>query len=134
MNVKVRSQRTGLVRTVNVERAVSWARADLKKAWDILSELTAGGRFMSSWRPKSDAEKIALMYQEISDTMDCLRKRSPRSPKMKEWMCEEVALADLVIRIMQFSYIHKLRIPEAIMARILMYGNRLSEEKTDGEE
>lgn len=119
MIVKVKNRRTGQMRSVDVERAIAWARTDLKKSWEILSELTSGGLFLKLWRPNSDAEKIQAMHHELANIMDCLKRRSPRSAKMKDWMCEEIAVADLLIRIMQFSYLHDLRVPEAIMARIL---------------
>lgn len=61
--------------------------------------------------------KIALMHAELSEALEALRLGNPQSEKIPEFTNLEEELADVVLRIMNFSGQLKLRVAEAIVAK-----------------
>lgn len=72
------------------------------------------------WESESsnDGMKIALMHAELSEALEGLRNNNPPSNHIPEFSNVEEELADTIIRIMDFSYKHKLRLPQAILAKM----------------
>lgn len=69
-------------------------------------------------KERNDGEMIALMHSELSEALEGLRHGDPPSDKIPLFTASEEELADTIIRIMDFGHSHKLRIAEAIIAKI----------------
>jgi NTP pyrophosphatase (non-canonical NTP hydrolase) len=68
---------------------------------------------------RSDGELIALMHAELSEALEGLRCGDPKSDHIPMYSSAEEELADVVIRIMDYSAARKLRVAEAIIAKML---------------
>lgn len=68
---------------------------------------------------RNDGELIALMHSELSEALEVLRRdpdeKDKKCPKFKNL---EIELADTVIRIMDYAGARKLRLAEAILAKM----------------
>ena len=67
----------------------------------------------------NNASKIALMHSELSEALEADRKGIESDDKIPEFTGLEAELADAVIRILDFSGRHNLRLGEAIQAKLL---------------
>lgn len=74
------------------------------KGWEINESLLPG--------------KIALMHSELSEALEWLREENPKSDHIPEFTGVEEEFADLIIRVMHFSYYKKFRIAEAVCAKL----------------
>ena len=68
--------------------------------------------------PKPFSESIALMHSELSEALEADRHGDPRSDKIPEFTGREEELADAVIRILDVSAHHELRLGEAVLAKM----------------
>jgi len=67
--------------------------------------------------PEDKGLKIALMHSELSEALEAVRVGDPASKKIPDFTLLEEELADVVLRIMNFSAQLNLRIPEAVIAK-----------------
>lgn len=67
----------------------------------------------------NNASKIALMHSELSEALEADRKGIEHDDKIPDFTGVEAELADTVIRILDFSGRHNLRLGEAIQAKLL---------------
>ena len=74
--------------------------------------------FWDESNPLRDGELIALIHSELSEALEALRNGNPADDKLSEFSGLEAELADCVIRIMQMGIAKKLRLPEAILAKV----------------
>lgn len=65
------------------------------------------------------ANKIAMMHSELSEALEADRKGIESDDKIPDFTGVEAQLADTVIRILDFSGRHNLRLGEAIQAKLL---------------
>lgn len=66
---------------------------------------------------RNDGEMIALMHSELSECLEALRHGNPPDSHIPEFKGSEAELADVVIRIMDYSAAKGLRVAEAIIAK-----------------
>lgn len=67
----------------------------------------------------NNASKIALMHSELSEALEADRKGIESDDKIPDFTGVEAELADTIIRILDFSGRHNLRLGEAIQAKLL---------------
>lgn len=66
---------------------------------------------------RNDGEAIALMHSELSEALEAIRHGNPQSDKIPHFTNLEEELADVIIRILDYSAGRGLRIGEAIAAK-----------------
>ena len=69
-------------------------------------------------KKRNDGEIIALMHSELSEVLEGLRKGNPPSGKIPKFTSVEEEIADLFIRAGDYIEAKKLRIVEAIVAKM----------------
>lgn len=67
---------------------------------------------------RSDGELIALMHSELSEALEALRHGNPPSEHIPKFSGLEEELADLLIRVFDYAGHRKLRLPEALAAKM----------------
>ena len=72
---------------------------------------------------RSKGEMIALMHSELSEMLEGVRKPGPDS-HVPEFTSEEIEMADLFIRALDYAAGWKLRLGEAIFAKMTFNATR----------
>ncbi|HFD31653.1 MAG TPA: hypothetical protein ENJ28_02905 [Gammaproteobacteria bacterium] len=90
------------------------------KEWYVTAkEVNEVAKSKGWWdKDRNDGEIIALMHSELSEALEALRGGIEHDNHVPEFSGVEAELADVVIRIMDYSYSKKLRVGEAIKAKI----------------
>ena len=68
--------------------------------------------------PTEDGTRIALMHGELSEALEWLRQGDPQSNHIPAFTGSEEEFADAIIRIMDLAEEKKLRVAEAMLAKI----------------
>ncbi len=91
-----------------------------KQSWYELQQTVYDNSKDKGWfeTERNDGELIALMHSELSEALESLRAGNPPDSHIPEFLGTEAELADVVIRIMDYSSRRNLRIAEAIEAKI----------------
>lgn len=66
---------------------------------------------------RNKGEQIALMHSELSEALEGLRKNL-QSDHIPEFTAEEEEIADLLVRLLDYSGGHGLRLGEAFVAKL----------------
>lgn len=74
--------------------------------------------------PKPFSESIALMHSELSEALEADRHGDPKSDHIPEFTGREEELADAVIRILDVSAHHGLRLGKAVLAKMAYNASR----------
>jgi NTP pyrophosphatase (non-canonical NTP hydrolase) len=69
-------------------------------------------------RFNNDVRSIALMHSELSEAVEALREGEVPDSKLPQFLNLEVELADTLLRIMNYSHEKKLRVAEAVIAKM----------------
>lgn len=90
----------------------------IKVHFDELSKLICRwNEAQGFWSSENVGEKLMLMVSELAEAMEADRKDIQQSEHIPEFTGVEEELADVVIRILDFAFHFKLRLPEAIVAK-----------------
>jgi len=87
--------------------------------WGLVQETVFKTANEKGWwdTERNDGELIALMHSELSEALEALRKNIDKDSHIPEFLGIEAELADVVIRIMDFSAARNLKVSEAIIAK-----------------
>ena len=96
----------------------------VKALQQIAYSMSLDKGFAEEGKERNDAELIALMHSELSEALEALRDGNPESEKIPKFTSVEEELADVFIRILDYSGEHNLRLGEAIIAKIHFNKNR----------
>ncbi len=73
---------------------------------------------------RNDGEMVALMHSELSEALEGLRHGNPASEHIPEFSAVEEELADVIIRIMDYSVAKNHRVAQAIIAKVAFNDKR----------
>ena len=74
--------------------------------------------------PVDDGTRIALMHSELSEALEGMRHGDPPDDKIPKFTATEAELADVVLRIMDFSVHRGLRVAQAVVAKLKFNATR----------
>ena len=96
-----------------------------EQRWKLLELAKAHGEELGAFaKAVLDGNSVALMHSELSEAMEGIRHNDPPDDKVPEFTSTEAEYADTIIRIMDTSYERRLRVAEAIVAKMRMNKGR----------
>lgn len=102
-------------------------QAQLIQLWNIISAdvymTSKANGFWEEGINRNRGEMIALMHSELSECLEGIRKNT-MDDHIPEFSSEEAELADTMIRIMDYGAGFKLRVMEALLAKLLYNKSR----------
>lgn len=108
-----------------------WENEDAKWIQDMLGSYRFNpmdaerlGNIASNLEKRNDGELMVLMHSEVSEALEAVRHGNPPSDHIPEFSGTEEEMADVVIRIMDYSAKRGLRLGEAIIAKLHFNYNR----------
>lgn len=95
---------------------------DIINGFNVMADLSTDSAEANGWEIKNDTlnmcQKILLMHEELSEASRALREDNPMSKKIPKFSKLEEELADTMLRIGHFAKRLRLRIGEAMIAKV----------------
>lgn len=82
-----------------------------------------GHGFWPSGVERNKGEMIALLHSELSEMLEGVRKPGP-DQHCPSYTAEEIEAADVLIRLFDYAWGHKLRLAEAVIAKMEFNASR----------
>lgn len=88
--------------------------------WSWVEKLIYRTNRLKGWLTleRKEGELIALMHSELSEALEAMRHDNPASDHVPEISAVEEELADVIIRIMDISFMKKYNIPKALFLKM----------------
>lgn len=104
----------------NISKIKNQNGSDFIVQWDLIATIVQGIAIVKGWwkQERNDGEMIALMHSELSEALEGLRHGNPPSDHIPSFNAVEEELADVIIRIMDYSKSRGFRVAEAIVEKI----------------
>jgi NTP pyrophosphatase (non-canonical NTP hydrolase) len=118
--LKVSQPVAGAADLVTLKIVLSRQQADAQfcHLFSRMGEQTlANSQSKGFWETEDYFQKLLLMHGEISELMEALRVGNPMDAKCPDFTSEEIELADLFLRGLDYAAKKKLRLAEAILAK-----------------
>lgn len=98
----------------------------LKKSFNIASSKVHSTAIQKGWwdNERNDGEIIALMHSELSEALEGLRHGNKPSDHIPQFSAVEEELADVIVRIMDYSKARGHKVIEALVAKITFNDTR----------
>ncbi len=125
---KIAERNDGSMEVSNEDESVPDPELNGEKHWfekgfliqwnDMQNRIHTTARAKGWWdEERNKGEAIALMHSELSEALEGIRK-DLQDDKIPEFTMEEAEMADTIIRIMDYAAGFKLRVAEALIAKI----------------
>lgn len=91
-----------------------------KGFWSFETRKNGGGKIVKTTRLKerNNGELIALMHSELSEALEALRNGNSKSDHIPKFSFLEEEMADLLIRVGDFCEARRVRLEEAVKAKM----------------
>lgn len=94
--------------------------------WDMRPEISRSLRqeLRPAFENSLKAEKLCLIHAEVSEALEALRKGNPADSKLPHHTEETVELADVIIRILDYTSAYSIPIWDAVLEKVKFNNTR----------
>lgn len=99
---------------------------DFIRSFEQLSQIVHQIACEKGWwkEERNDGEIIALIHSELSEALEALRNGNPPDDKIPQFSGVEAELADVIIRIMDYTYHLEYCVADALIHKVVFNEER----------